>query len=598
MPDDIRALHPDAPSHAPSSAPEPWEPDPAGYLATFATLDRALHASVARLTLGLSPRALMSAYSDWAAGLLFSPGKQAQLVHKAERKWSRFASFVQHRLSEPSDSACIEPLPQDKRFADEAWRQAPFCFMSQAFLLTQQWWHNATTGVSGVTPQHERAVEFAARQWLDIFSPSNFLWTNPVVLEATLRQGGANLYRGWLHAMEDLHIAIAGDAPAGAESFKIGENIAATPGKVVYRNELMELIQYAPSTAQARPEPILIIPAWIMKYYILDLSPENSLVRRLVDEGFTVFMISWKNPGPDDRDLGMDDYRRLGPMAALDRIGEIAPDRKVHAVGYCLGGALLAIAAASMARDRDARMQSLTLLAAQVDFEEAGELMLFTNEKQIAFLDDLMWEQGFLDSRQMAGAFQLLRSNDLVWSRMVREYLMGERTPVSDLTAWNADGTRLPYKMHSEYLKRLFLGNDLSEGRYRVGDRTIALSDIAAPIFAVATETDHVSPWRSVYKLHQLTRGELTFLLTNGGHNAGIVSDPRDPWRAYRMMTRAPDARQQEPEQWLRRAAAAQGSWWPAWLEWLAARSGAPVMPPWPPADALSDAPGDYVLME
>jgi polyhydroxyalkanoate synthase len=582
-----------------------WEPDPAGYTATFAVLDRAIHASVARYTLGLSPRAMMSAYFDWIGGIVFSPGKQAQLVHKAQRKCTRYLSHVQSCLLDPrggADTCCIEPLPQDRRFRDEAWQRPPFNMIYQAFLLTQQWWHNATTGVSGMTPQNERAVEFAARQILDVFSPSNFLLTNPVVLDATLRHGGQNLVNGWRHLIEDMQAQVVGRGPVGGEAFRVGHEVAVTPGKVVYRNPLIELIQYAPSTDKVRKEPVLIIPAWIMKYYILDLSPSNSLVRYLIDQGHTVFMISWKNPGPDDRDLDLDDYRRLGPMAALDVISRIAPRAKVHAVGYCLGGTLLAIAAAAMAHDSVDRLRSLTFLAAQIDFEEAGELMLFINEKQIAFLEDLMWEQGFLDTKQMTGTFQLLRSNDLIWSRMVREYLMGERAPMTDLMAWNADGTRLPYRMHSEYLTRLFLRNDLAEGRYSVDGRRISLSDIRLPMFAVATQTDHVAPWRSVYKFHLLTDAELTFLLTSGGHNAGIVSEPGHPRRSYQVATRRPGDRYVDPERWIEQTPITQSSWWPEWLAWLDACSSGKVDPP--PMGSLDggytpigDAPGAYVLM-
>jgi polyhydroxyalkanoate synthase len=577
----------------------PWEPDPAGYTALFSVLDRAINASVARYTLGLSPRALWGAYLDWLGGIAFSPGKQAQLVHKAQRKWSRYLSHVQTCLLNPDvDTCCIEPLPQDHRFDDAAWQRPPFNMIYQGFLLTQQWWHNATTGVSGITPQDERAMEFAARQVLDVVSPSNFLFTNPVVLEATFREAGQNLVRGANFLLEDVQARIAGRGPPGSEEFRVGENIAATPGKVVYRNRLIELIQYAPTTGEVRPEPVLITPAWIMKYYILDLSPANSMVKHLVDQGFTVFMISWKNPDPDDRDLSMDDYLRLGPLAALEEISRIMPDRKTHAVGYCLGGTLLAIAAAALARDQRDVFASLTFLASQVDFEEAGELMIFINEKQIAFLEDLMWEQGFLDSGQMAGAFELLRSNDLVWSRMIQEYLLGVRAPMTDLMTWNADGTRMPYRMHSEYLERLFLRNDLSTGRYRVDERPVSLGDIRTPTFAVATHRDHIAPWRSVHKLHLLNEGEITFLLTSGGHNVGIVAGPNSKGRSYRVATRPAGGQYVDPDHWLEQTPIREGSWWPEWVEWLGRRSGAPVAPPpmGPPgAGYMPDAPGAYV---
>ncbi|MCO6439633.1 MAG: alpha/beta fold hydrolase [Nitrococcus mobilis] len=564
------------------------------------SIDRIVHALIGRATLNLSPAALLLTYTDWLVHLALSPGKQAQLVQKALRKNLRLASYASRCAHGGDQPSCIEPLPQDRRFRHEGWRRWPYNLIYQAFLLNQQWWHNATTGIHGLSRHHENAVEFAARQLLDMWSPANFPLTNPEVQQATVAQGGANLWRGWENFVDDWQRAIAGKKPAGAENYRVGHELGVTPGKVVYRNHLIELLQYAPTTRQVHCEPVLIVPAWIMKYYILDLSPRNSLVRYLVEQGHTVFMVSWRNPTAEDGHLGMDDYRRLGVMEALAAVNAIVPEAKVHAVGYCLGGTLLAIAAAAMARDGDHRLASITLLAAQVDFTEAGELMLFIDDSQLAFLEDIMWVQGVLDTTQMAGAFQLLRSNDLIWSRMVREYQLGNRQPMFDLMAWNADATRMPYRMHSEYLRRLFLNNDLAEGRYRVDGKAIAVSDIRAPIFAVGTERDHVAPWRSTYKIHLLADAdEVTFLLTSGGHNAGIVSEPGHPRRRYRLASREEGAAYIDPDSWYERTPVQEGSWWPAWQNWLTERSSgqsaAPAMgtEDYPP---LADAPGEYVL--
>jgi polyhydroxyalkanoate synthase subunit PhaC len=337
----------------------------------------------------------------------------------------------------------------------------------------------------------------------------------------------------------------------------------------------------------------------VPKYYILDLSPHNSLIRWLVNEGHTVFAISWRNPGAEMRDTAFEDYRVRGVLAALDAVGAICPGAKVHAVGYCLGGTLLSVTAAAMARESDERLASVTLFAAQTDFTEAGELQLFISEDQLDFLDDLMRAQAYLDSRQMAGAFGMLRSNDLIWSRAVRQYLLGECELPNDLMAWNADGTRLPARMHSEYLHRLFLDNDLAEGRFPAAGRPVSIGDIHVPLFVVATETDHIAPWRSVYKLHLLTDTDLTFVLTSGGHNAGVVSEPGHPRRHYRIRQRLSGAPYVGAAEWFTRAALRQGSWWPAWQGWLAGYSGGPVAPPrlgckqYPP---LANAPGHYVL--
>ncbi len=584
------------PRPASSVEPVPHARDSYAVTALSDITDRSVHAALARFTLGLSPAALSAAYLDWAVHLAASPGKRMQLIDKAARKALRFANYTRHVAVEGGECpACIEPLPQDRRFSGRAWQQWPFNLLYQGFLLQQQWWHNATTGVRGVTGHHEAVVSFTARQLLDIVSPSNFLLTNPELLKHTVERGGTNLVNGMQIWMEDWERAVSGKKPIGTEAWRVGHEVAASPGKVVLRNRLIELIQYAPTTATVRPEPILIVPAWIMKYYILDLSPHNSLVKYLTDQGFTVFMISWKNPAAEDRDLGMEDYRRLGVMAALDTIGAIVPERRVHALGYCLGGTLLAIAAAAMARDSDRRLATLTLLAAQTDFSEAGELTLFIDDSQLAFLEDMMWEQGFLDARQMAGAFQILRSNDLIWSQSLRRYLRGERAPLSDMMAWNADATRMPYRMHSEYLRWLFLNNDFAEGRYLADGRPVALSDVHVPIFAVGTEWDHVAPWRSTHKIHLLTDTEVRYLLTSGGHNAGIVSEPGRDGRHYRVMTRPMEGRYVDPETWQATAPLREGSWWPELAAWLAERSGTATTPP-ASGPSFGDAPGLYVL--
>lgn len=565
------------------------------------SVDRPLHAATAKMTAGISPLALMQAYTDWAQHLLFSPDKQRELVDKAARKWSRYLKYCIRACADPHCAVCIEPLPLDKRFAGEAWQKQPFAAIYQSFLLTQQWWHNATTGIEGVSKHHEDVVSFVTRQLLDIVSPANFPLTNPEVLDTTIKQGGMNFVRGAANFWEDWWRAVNGEKPVGVENFQVGRDVAVTPGKVVFRNRLIELIQYEPTTDKVYAEPVLIIPAWIMKYYILDLSPENSLVKYLVEKGHTVFMISWKNSTSEDRDLGMEDYRRLGVMAALDGVAAIVPGQQINAVGYCLGGTILTIAAAAMARDGDDRLKSLTLLAAQTDFTEAGELMLFIDEAQVTFLEDIMAEQGYLDTRQMASAFQLLRSNELIWSAMEQTYLLGERRPMIDLMAWNADATRLPYRMHSEYLRRLFLNNELAESRYGVGGRPVSLRDIRIPIFAVSTIRDHVAPWRSVYKIQALTDADVTFVLSNGGHNAGIVSEPSHPRRHHQISTHKENENYIDPDAWQQTAVHHEGSWWPCWQNWLVKHSLDQLQPPAMGAPkkgyaVIDDAPGSYVL--
>ena len=564
--------------------------------------DRVFHAALARLSGGLSPIALSLAYTDWFSHLAASPQRQLEIWQDAARDGARLFQAGQHLLAAGQEPwSLIRPQAPDRRFAQPAWENPPFNLLAQAFLQSEQWWHNATTGVRGVSRQNEAIVAFSVRQMLDVLAPSNFVATNPEVLQKALQSGGENFLHGWQNWCSDwMGVLSGGRQPVAGNDFIVGKNVAASPGKVVFRNALIELIQYAPTTAKVHPEPILIVPAWIMKYYILDLSPQNSLVKYLTGEGFTVFMISWRNPVAEDRDVAFDDYRKQGVEAALTTVEAIVPGCQIHALGYCLGGTLLSIAAATMARDNDTRLRSITLLAAQTDFTEAGELTLFINESQVAFLEDMMWQRGVLDTTQMAGAFQLLRSNDLIWSRIIRDYLLGERSPPSDLMAWNADATRLPYRMHSEYLRKLFLNNDLAAGRYLVEGRPISLSDIHTPMFVVGTVRDHVAPWKSTYKIHFQVDADVTYLLTSGGHNAGIVAPPGKAGHSYRVKTKAADALFIGPDEWLKTVPPVEGSWWPVWTGWLAARSGQPTEPPpigvlVADPQTLPDAPGDYV---
>jgi len=565
-------------------------------------LDRKARSALARSTLGISPVAMAKNYFDWLGHLAMAPGKQARLAEKAVRKAVRLGIYAAQSMADPNTPPCIEPLPQDRRFTHEGWQRWPYNIIHQAFLLNQQWWHNATTGVRGVSKHNEQAVTFTARQILDMLSPSNFPFLNPEVIQKTFEQGGMNFLRGFQYAVDDARRTAKGEKPAGADAFQVGRDVAITPGKVIYRNRIMELIQYVPTTETVYREPILMLSAWMMKYYILDLSPHNSMVKYLVDKGHTVFMISWFNPGPDDWDLSMDDYRTLGILEALEAVSAIVPDEKVHAVGYCLGGILLTITAAAMARDEKDHLASITLFTTMTDFTQVGELSVFMDASEASYLNDMMWDKGYLDSKQASGGFQLLKSKDLIWSRMVREYFLGEREPMFDLMAWNADGTRMPYRQHSELIRRLYLDNELAQGHYCIDGRPIVLSDIHIPIFSVAAQRDHVAPWRSVYKLHlQSDAAELTFVLTSGGHNVGVINEPGHSHRSYQMATSHKGERYVDPDTWQAQTPRQEGSWWPAWQEWLVEHSGERVSPPAMGAPKkrykpLMDAPGSYVF--
>jgi polyhydroxyalkanoate synthase len=587
---------------ATSESPTPSDrPTLSAATESFRALDHAKEAMTARMTGGLSPAALRAALADWLIHLAAAPGKQLELAALGAQNAQRITEYLVRTALGWYAQPLEERSAGDSRFLAEPWQTEPYRFWQQAFLLTEQWWNAATRDVPGATHHHEDVVSFSARQLLDMVAPTNFPVTNPEVSQRAAATLGMSLIDGVRNALEDAARQAGGQPPAGLDQFKVGVNLAATPGKVVFRNHLIELIQYSPTTSKVLAEPVLIVPAWIMKYYILDLSPHNSLIRYLVEQGHTVFCISWRNVDAEDRDLSLEDYRQLGVMAALDAVSSIAPDRKIHATGYCLGGTWRSIAAAAMAGSGDDRLASVTLFAAQTDFTEPGELQLFIDDSEVYFLESMMWSQGYLSADQMSGAFQLLQSNDLIWSRIVHDYLLGERAPMIDLMAWNADTTRMPYRMHSEYLRRLFLNNDLACGRYAVDGRPISIRNIRAPLFVVSTERDHIAPWHSVYKIHNLSDTEITFVLTSGGHNAGIVSEPGHAHRHFRIYHTWADDLRVSPDEWLAATTSQEGSWWPTWTDWLKAHSSPkrvvpPVAGPDPREEALADAPGTYVL--
>jgi polyhydroxyalkanoate synthase subunit PhaC len=602
--DSLRPVPPEAPAPPdpmPVNLPVPVLPDHPNQSVDhpYQTLDRSFRAAIARRTGGISAHAFLDAWTDWAFHLSHSPGRQTELAEHAVQNAYKLMS---HALTPgtPGDPP-FRPKPYDHRFDDPAWQNPPFALWQQGFLAMQDWWDHATDHLRGLRPEDADRVRFIARQALDVMSPSNHPVLNPEILTATLATGGSNLAEGATHFAQDMLKLLTGAHDPAPEGLRVGQDLACTPGTVVLRTELFELIQYAPQTETVAAEPILIVPAWIMKYYILDLSPHNSLVRYLVGQGFTVFMISWCNPTAAEADLSLETYRRDGVMAALAAIGKVTPGRKVHAIGYCLGGTILAIAAATMARDGDDRLASVSLLAAQVDFAEAGELLLFVDESQVAFLEDMMWDQGYLDRPQMARIFAAIRSEDLIWSRAVRRYLLGQDDLPTDMGVWVADTTRMPARMHSEYLRGLFLENRLTAGRFAVEGGVIALKDIAVPMFVVATETDHIAPWKSVYKTQLFTDSDLTFVLTSGGHNSGIVNEPGTSRRRYRWSHRPASAHYHSAEEWSARAAAVEGSWWPRWTDWLKMQSSGQVLPPGMAAPdrglpSVAPAPGAYVF--
>lgn len=570
-------------------------------------LDDRVRAALSATTMGLSPVALGLASADWLMHLATSPGKQMTLAQRALQ------------LTQQAAQASLQPSGEsDARFKDAAWQQWPYNALKEGFKASDSWWREAAQ-VEGMTRHHRQLIDFFARQWMDALAPSNWAATNPEVLAKAKETGGESLKKGLELYLQDQQATEKAKAETTADAlepleYAVGKDVACTPGKVVFRNHLIELIQYTPSTDKVLPEPVLIVPSCIMKYYILDLSPHNSMVKYLVGQGHTVFIVSWRNPDASDRELKMQDYLSTGVLEAMAAVKSRTGASSIHTMGYCLGGTFLAIAAAALGRIQ--RKQTLTakeqalipvdmpnlssvmLLAAQTDFSEPGELGVFIDEEQLANLRQSMNERGYLSGKQMGGSFQFLASKDLVWSRNTRRYLMGEDDASFDLMSWNADQTRLPARMHNEYLTSMFLNNALASGQYRFAGATVALMDIDAPMMVVGTTRDHVSPWKSVYKIHLQTDTHVTFVLAAGGHNAGIVSEPGRPRRSYQIASVEDGHGWVDPDEWVAQTPVVQGSWWEAMDQWIKQRSGNPVKAkPMKAEHVLADAPGEYVMV-
>jgi polyhydroxyalkanoate synthase len=582
-------LGPDAPGQHTGGCEPPRETE-----GLLRDLDRRLRGRFAHLTGGQSPWAALQAWEDWYFHLSVSPARQIEL-------WWRWSETLQALAAGAGagerDDWTFQPEPGDRRFRSPGWSRSPYRLLAQSHLAAEAQWRAATSCLRGVAAHHARRVAFMGSSILNAVAPVNFPWSNPDVLDATLASNGQNFLRGMRNFWKDIAAQGGHFRPQDRPSWRVGETMATTEGHVVYRNDLFELIQYAPASATVHPEPVFIVPAWIMKYYILDIRPEDSFVRWLVSQGFTVFIVSWKNPGTGLRDTGFDDYRRYGVMEALSIVQKTCGGAVVHGVGYCLGGTILAIAAAAMGRSDDNRLASLTLLAAQTDFREAGELLLFIDESQVALLEDMMHIDGTLDARNMASAFSILRAHELVYSRLVERYMLGHLAEPGPIESWLSDPTRMPARMHSEYLRKLFMENSFTHGELSVEGEFVAVKDIRVPVFALGAERDHIAPWRSVYRIGLHGSAETTFVLTGGGHNTSVVSPPGKPGAYFYAGPTIGGRTYLEPDAWLARARRGDGSWWPEWLSWLKKRSGSgrAVRPPHP-QDILGSAPGTYVL--
>ncbi|MCE2509872.1 MAG: class I poly(R)-hydroxyalkanoic acid synthase [Alphaproteobacteria bacterium] len=544
------------------------------------------------------PTNVGTAFLEMTKEMMANPVK----VFEAQMElWQGYLELWQHATNRAMGieaAPVIEPEDSDRRFEHPEWDNNPmFAYIKQSYLLTSRWMQSLPSKAENLDPDDARKVDFYTRQFVNAIAPSNFVLTNPEVLQATIESRGENLVRGLQNLLEDLesgkgHLQILQTDP---DAFKLGKNIASTPGKVVYQSDLMQLIQYEPTTKQVYKRPLLIIPPWINKYYILDLREKNSFVRWALEKGHTVFMISWVNPDERYADKSFEDYMYEGPLAALDAIEKATGEKQANVVGYCIGGTLLASTLAYLAANNDRRVHSATFLTTMVDFEEPGELAVFIDEEQLAELEEKMDNRGYLEGREMATTFNMMRENDLIWSFVVNNYLLGKDPFPFDLLFWNSDSTRMPAKMHSFYLRHMYLENRLSKPKgITLGSTPIDLRKVKVPTYLLACREDHIAPWKSVYAATQLYGGTNRFVLSASGHVAGVVNPPAK--NKYGFWTS--DTNPGTPEAWLAGAEQKEGSWWQDWAKWIAGQGGSKVEARLPGKGGLKPieaAPGSYV---
>ncbi|MDP6787861.1 MAG: class I poly(R)-hydroxyalkanoic acid synthase [Rhodospirillales bacterium] len=545
------------------------------------------------------PANIGGAFMEMTTRLMADPAKLANAQMTLWQDYLNLWESTARRMMGEAAAPAATPQKDDRRFKDAAWEEIGiFNFIKQSYLLTARWVRSTVADVEGLDETTRRKVDFYTRQFVDALSPSNFVLSNPEVLRATIESRGENLIKGIENLLDDLErgkgqLDIRMTDP---DAFDVGRNVAITPGKVVFRNALMELIQYAPATKTVRQRPLLVIPPWINKYYILDLREDNSFIRWATEQGHSVFVISWVNPDAALAEKTFADYLTEGALTALDAVEKATGEKRVNAVGYCIGGTLLATMLAVMAARGDKRIASATFFATMIDFADPGELAVFIDEDQIAALEARMNEKGYLEGRDMASTFSMLRANDLIWSFVVNNYLLGKEPFPFDLLYWNSDSTRMPAAMHSFYLRKMYLENRLVEpGALEIDGVAIDLGSIEVPSYVVATREDHIAPWRSAYAPARLFGGPVRFVLSASGHIAGIINHP-DAGK-YCHWTKARTAK--TPEAWLKGATRHDGSWWPDWDKWVKRHAGrqdvAARIPGTGPLKALADAPGTYV---